>query len=240
MSKNSMYLLPTLGEPQLPQCYTAFFRDVQLNKLYKTDFWPITAHDLRSGESPAVLGLFQLMPKLAMQERPCTRCMKRNIGHLCHDEPREPMKRAKLDHGHMHGEAESLMKPEESLYNKMDSGFEQQQPEQLLLRGNDLPVNSQAASALRQTNTHIPQVTQGSNVTLPRSGSRDQQCEQRLAMNKPTMLTFPSFGLQRLEPRRTKSIARHAHIPSFVYVQCARSDQRIQSFERFPEYEFAR
>ncbi|RYP76846.1 hypothetical protein DL771_001582 [Monosporascus sp. 5C6A] len=24
------------------------------------------------------------------QERPCTRCIKRNIGHLCHDEPREP------------------------------------------------------------------------------------------------------------------------------------------------------
>lgn len=23
------------------------------------------------------------------QERPCTRCVKRNIGHLCHDEPRE-------------------------------------------------------------------------------------------------------------------------------------------------------
>lgn len=24
------------------------------------------------------------------QERPCARCIKRNIGHLCHDEPREP------------------------------------------------------------------------------------------------------------------------------------------------------
>ncbi|EED15497.1 Zn cluster transcription factor Rds2, putative [Talaromyces stipitatus ATCC 10500] len=26
-------------------------------------------------------------------ERPCTRCIKRNIGHLCHDEPREPAKK---------------------------------------------------------------------------------------------------------------------------------------------------
>lgn len=25
-------------------------------------------------------------------ERPCGRCLKRNIGHLCHDEPREPKK----------------------------------------------------------------------------------------------------------------------------------------------------
>jgi hypothetical protein len=28
-----------------------------------------------------------------LQERPCTRCIKRNIGHLCHDEPREPAKK---------------------------------------------------------------------------------------------------------------------------------------------------
>ncbi|KAA8905372.1 hypothetical protein FN846DRAFT_779075 [Sphaerosporella brunnea] len=29
--------------------------------------------------------------------RPCTRCVKRNIGHLCHDEPRE-LKKHKVDH----------------------------------------------------------------------------------------------------------------------------------------------
>ncbi|KAL4876098.1 acuM, Zn(II)2Cys6 transcription factor [Aspergillus karnatakaensis] len=31
-------------------------------------------------------------------ERPCTRCIKRNIGHLCHDEPREPSKRSRSEH----------------------------------------------------------------------------------------------------------------------------------------------
>ncbi|KAF0331301.1 transcriptional regulator [Colletotrichum asianum] len=32
-------------------------------------------------------------------ERPCTRCIKRNIGHLCHDEPRDPdSKKAKSSH----------------------------------------------------------------------------------------------------------------------------------------------
>ncbi|PLB47815.1 Zn cluster transcription factor [Aspergillus steynii IBT 23096] len=30
-------------------------------------------------------------------ERPCTRCIKRNIGHLCHDEPREQSKRTRSD-----------------------------------------------------------------------------------------------------------------------------------------------
>lgn len=33
-----------------------------------------------------------------VKERPCTRCIKRNIGHLCHDEPREPTKRRDQDH----------------------------------------------------------------------------------------------------------------------------------------------
>ncbi|OKL62090.1 hypothetical protein UA08_02980 [Talaromyces atroroseus] len=31
-------------------------------------------------------------------ERPCTRCIKRNIGHLCHDEPREPAKKNRGEH----------------------------------------------------------------------------------------------------------------------------------------------
>ncbi|KAI5364628.1 Putative zn(2)-C6 fungal-type DNA-binding domain-containing protein [Septoria linicola] len=30
-------------------------------------------------------------------ERPCARCVKRDIGHLCHDEPREPPKRTKSE-----------------------------------------------------------------------------------------------------------------------------------------------
>lgn len=33
-------------------------------------------------------------------ERPCARCIKRDIGHLCHDEPREPGKRTKSDADH--------------------------------------------------------------------------------------------------------------------------------------------
>lgn len=28
-----------------------------------------------------------------LQDRPCTRCIKRNIGHLCHDESRETLNR---------------------------------------------------------------------------------------------------------------------------------------------------
>lgn len=37
--------------------------------------------------------------KFDAKERPCTRCIKRNIGHLCHDEPRESSKRSRSERG---------------------------------------------------------------------------------------------------------------------------------------------
>ncbi|KAF2689191.1 hypothetical protein K458DRAFT_413483 [Lentithecium fluviatile CBS 122367] len=40
-------------------------------------------------------------------ERPCTRCIKRNIGHLCHDEPREGVKKSKTDPESSNGDKDS-------------------------------------------------------------------------------------------------------------------------------------
>ena len=48
----------------------------------------------------------RLMPIL-LQERPCTRCIKRNIGHLCHDEPREGVKKSKTDLESANGDKDS-------------------------------------------------------------------------------------------------------------------------------------
>lgn len=45
-------------------------------------------------------------PWATLQERPCTRCVKRNIGHLCHDE--EPSKKPKAKHENINGEAEAV------------------------------------------------------------------------------------------------------------------------------------
>jgi hypothetical protein len=57
----------------------------------------VLAHDMRPCRFPAHLLLRLLscrrvdidLSALCIQERPCTRCIKRNIGHLCHDEPRD-------------------------------------------------------------------------------------------------------------------------------------------------------
>ena len=105
------------------------------------------------------------------------------------------MKRAKLEHGRMHGEYEGLLKPEEPLYNKTDSGFDQQHPEPLLLRGNEVPVSLKGTSTVRQSNSHVPQSISVSTVSLPASGSRDQQCELRTSMKGLIILIFMSFGL---------------------------------------------
>ena len=59
-----------------------------------------TAYDLRRGKKHPPITLEGPACPLShkancvsfwnlLQERPCTRCIKRNIGHLCHDEPRE-------------------------------------------------------------------------------------------------------------------------------------------------------
>lgn len=40
-------------------------------------------------------------------ERPCTRCVKRNIGHLCHDEPREGVKKSKSEPENPDGQTEA-------------------------------------------------------------------------------------------------------------------------------------
>jgi hypothetical protein len=42
---------------------------------------------------------YLLRPFDGGQERPCTRCIKRNIAHLCHDEPRDPDSKKTKTHG---------------------------------------------------------------------------------------------------------------------------------------------
>lgn len=73
---------------------------------------------------PAGTWLMPLFPgPLKKQDRPCTRCIKRNIGHLCHDEPRENVKRAKSEH-----EASA---PEEEVSSSNDFAGAQNMPRKI-------------------------------------------------------------------------------------------------------------
>jgi DNA mismatch repair ATPase MutL len=61
------------------------------------------AYDMRLGTATHALivhVLVQWLIFIVAQERPCARCIKRNIGHLCHDERRETDSAAKKSKSH--------------------------------------------------------------------------------------------------------------------------------------------
>ena len=114
------------------------------------------------------------------QERPCTRCVKRNIGHLCHDEPREPMKRTKGEHGHITEEADARLKQEESYIDTMVGPFDQQ-VEQQLVHDSRMNITPPAVPLARQTLSHLVQSsTSAPNVALGTSRPSDQLCKSQI------------------------------------------------------------
>ncbi|KAI9869381.1 MAG: hypothetical protein M1813_000170 [Trichoglossum hirsutum] len=72
-------------------------------------------------------------PKKRRKERPCTRCIKRNIGHLCHDEPREAVKKGKSEHENSTADDEETSpnqgptSPPNALPNSFDQRSDQHQ-----------------------------------------------------------------------------------------------------------------
>jgi hypothetical protein len=88
------------------------------------------------------------------QERPCTRCVKRNIGHLCHDEPREPAKKPKSEDMDDGMDAMDAM-------DAMDSVDDDAQ--------NDGPLNhlNQSSHNVTLTLAQIPTVTAGPGLIQP-------------------------------------------------------------------------
>ncbi|RJE20876.1 hypothetical protein PHISCL_06772, partial [Aspergillus sclerotialis] len=83
-----------VANPHLQHAY------IVADRLLTEKFWLRgTAYDLRFGTT--FLNFMQFG-----SERPCTRCIKRNIGHLCHDEPREPSRRSRGDRDHSVAEDE--------------------------------------------------------------------------------------------------------------------------------------
>ncbi|GKZ17050.1 hypothetical protein AbraIFM66951_006004 [Aspergillus brasiliensis] len=77
----SMRLLPAIGKVSLPSNKMTFL-----------------APSLQSTRTDVALDIY--VASTYRGERPCTRCIKRNIGHLCHDEPREPSKRSRSENDH--------------------------------------------------------------------------------------------------------------------------------------------
>ncbi|MCJ1262124.1 hypothetical protein MMC22_001994 [Lobaria immixta] len=89
-------------------------------------------------------------------ERPCTRCVKRNISHLCHDEPREPVRVVKGEQDTAIGEDEAVLKQEEippaNGLPSTEQRPEEEEPPQLLQEtGVDLIATASPANGQRDS-----------------------------------------------------------------------------------------
>ncbi|KAI0008433.1 meiosis protein SPO22/ZIP4 like-domain-containing protein [Xylariaceae sp. FL0662B] len=109
-------------------------------------------------------------------ERPCTRCIKRNIGHLCHDEPRDPdSKKPKGSHGAA-GHDESEIQPELSR-NSIDQSAAAMAPPSFNDTGTGQSTKQgYGAAALGQANSlHLVSPNPVSSMQANASGSNMNQ-----------------------------------------------------------------
>jgi hypothetical protein len=111
------------------------------------------------------------------QERPCARCIKRNIGHLCHDEQREPdsaTKKAKSQHSNSVVEDEetppeqSQPSTEEGMPNPFDQRHNQAQDTALGLGGPNIT---------QSTPLQIVQPSPVSGIQANALNSNSRQCK---------------------------------------------------------------
>lgn len=118
---------------------------------------------------------------IGLQDRPCARCVKRSIGHLCHDEPRDPAKGMKHDQANTPSTSGAAVKQEDSLPHMLGPSIDQQQLDQQALQ--DTGGNPIRRIAAPDSQTDNPQfLHQTTNPTAQGQGQafgyKNQQCEK--------------------------------------------------------------
>ncbi|MCJ1472156.1 hypothetical protein MMC13_000803 [Lambiella insularis] len=108
-------------------------------------------------------------------ERPCTRCVKRDIGHLCHDEPREAVRKSKGERSHTTGEDETPPKQEDQSTDRPVSSHDQQRMvDQKPLRQNGLDMVTPDTPADRKPNVRLAQSAPVSKAGIGTVGTGNQ------------------------------------------------------------------
>lgn len=97
-------------------------------------------------------------------DRPCARCVKRNIGHLCHDEPREPAKNAKVLPGDVVERDDAALKQDNAA---LLSVVDERQAGQELLQEPDLDLSTTAPANDQINSAQLAE-------PLPASGAPDE------------------------------------------------------------------
>lgn len=116
-------------------------------------------------------------------DRPCARCVKRSIGHLCHDEPRDSVKGIKHDQTNSTSNSGAAVKLEDSLQYLLSPSIDQQQLDEQVLQNAGADVSTRTATADSQTeNSHF--LPQSSNLTAQGQGQVFGEKNQQ----------FPGYG----------------------------------------------
>ena len=110
------------------------------------------------------------------QERPCARCLKRNIGHLCHDEPREPVKKSHHDSSLTPADEEQSLKQEDFSVAMILPPIHQQQADQQGLEESELRIEELPPSTAKES--EISQSAQRSSVPGPQATAIDAESKQ--------------------------------------------------------------
>ncbi|KAL8757342.1 MAG: hypothetical protein Q9184_004228 [Pyrenodesmia sp. 2 TL-2023] len=107
-------------------------------------------------------------------DRPCARCVKRNIGHMCHDEPRELTKNAKLLPGNT-GEADNAAsKQDNPTGTNLLSTVDEQQAGQQLLQEPDLDLNTTAPTDVQTSPAQLAETPPASEAPCEPPGTKGQ------------------------------------------------------------------
>ncbi|KAL2049979.1 hypothetical protein ABVK25_009706 [Lepraria finkii] len=94
-------------------------------------------------------------------DRPCARCVKRSIGHLCHDEPRESTRGSKSEQANPTSDNGTSVKEEESLPYMLAPAIDQRQMGQQMLQedGNGMSEVTAASNPPMNPTQFLPQAS---------------------------------------------------------------------------------
>ncbi|KAI4095902.1 MAG: hypothetical protein LQ344_001283 [Seirophora lacunosa] len=132
------------------------------------------------------------------QDRPCVRCVKRNIGHLCHDEPREPAKNAKVQPGRTIEGDDAALKQDSLAGTHLLSTVDQPQAGQRLLQEPDLDLSTTAPTDGQTSSAQLADPVPASEAPGEPSGGKSQPRRSRIRFD--LFATTPLTAYLRLRP----------------------------------------
>ncbi|KAF2872933.1 hypothetical protein BDV95DRAFT_568351 [Massariosphaeria phaeospora] len=111
-------------------------------------------------------------------ERPCMRCVKRNIGHLCHDEPRESVKKSKTE--------------SDSVNDENDSSRHEATPSDTAIAASDQQTNT-PDPGLTLAPPPLPQSSDANATTIAEPTPVSAPQPSSLASNNLSFLNYNDF-----------------------------------------------